>query len=236
MNTAVNSPAQESVAPASLHYAHSHPPYLAHHFAEPEQQLEAAKMGMWIFLLTEILLFGGIFCAYVVYRGQNLEMFHSAHKLLSVPLGATNTFILMASTIAMTFAIRAMQLGNRQQTVMLLIFTLVCAAAFLGIKYVEYSHKFHLGLLPGIYYTYDGSEGAIVGKNPHIFFGIYFAMTGVHALHVIAGMAVIAWMLVRTARGDFSAEYYTPLEMSGLYWHLVDIIWIFVFTLLYLIG
>jgi cytochrome c oxidase subunit 3 len=119
---------------------------------------------------------------------------------------------------------------------MLLAFTLVCAAVFLGIKYVEYSHKFHLGLLPGIYYAYDGSEGAIVGKNPHIFFGIYFAMTGIHALHVIAGMAVIAWMLVRTAKGDFSAEYYTPLEMSGLYWHLVDIIWIFVFTLLYLIG
>lgn len=235
MNTTISSSAQETPTHAA-HHAHHHPPHLAHHFAEPEQQLEAAKMGMWIFLLTEILLFGGIFCAYVIYRGLNVEMFHSAHQFLSVPLGATNTFILMASTIAMTFAIRATQLGNRQQTVTLLVFTLICAAVFLGIKYVEYSHKFHLGLLPGIYYSYDGSEGAIVGKNPHIFFGIYFAMTGIHALHVIAGMSVIAWMLVRTLKGEFSAEYYTPLEMSGLYWHLVDIIWIFVFTLLYLVG
>lgn len=162
MSTIVGSPAQTSST--NLTHAHHHPPHLAHHFAEPEQQLEAAKMGMWIFLLTEILLFGGIFCTYVIYRGLNVEMFHSAHQLLSVPLGAINTFILMASTIAMTFAIRAMQLGNRQHTLMLLVFTLLCAAVFLGIKYVEYAHKFHLACCPECITPMTGRKAQSLAK------------------------------------------------------------------------
>ncbi len=209
-----------------------HPAHLQHHFSGSEQQAAAAKLGMWIFLLTEILLFGGLFCAYAIYRAWNPQMFFEAHKQLDVHLGMTNTIVLIISSVTMALAIRSMQLGKKQLTIRFLIATLLCAAVFLFIKYLEYEHKFHLGQLPGRYYTFTGLKGA----NPHIFFGIYFMMTGLHGIHVIGGMAVISWMLFRTARNQFSPEYYTPLEMTGLYWHLVDMIWIFLFPLLYLIG
>lgn len=189
-------------------------------------------MGMWIFLLTEILLFGGLFAAYSIFRAWNPDIFYSAHKFLSVELGTINTFILITSSVTMALSIRALQVTNRRHAVMYLVTTLVLAAGFLVVKYIEYSHKFHLGQLPGKYYSFTGIEGT----NPHLFFGIYFTMTGLHGLHVIAGMAVIAWMLRRTLRGDFSGEYYTPVEVTGLYWHLVDLVWIFLFPLLYLVG
>ena len=212
--------------------SHSHPEHLAHHFSEVEQQRESAKMGMWLFLLTEILLFGGLFVAYAIYRSWNVEMFINAHRYLDVILGTVNTVVLIMSSLTMALAIRSIQLDDRKKAVRLLLVTLLLAAVFLVIKYFEYSHKFHLGQLPGKYYTFTGVEGA----NPHIFFSIYFAMTGLHGLHVIAGMAAIAWVLRKTVRGKLSAQYYTPMEMTGLYWHLVDLIWIFLFPLLYLIG
>lgn len=189
-------------------------------------------MGMWIFLLTEILLFGGLFAAYSIFRAWNPDIFYNAHKFLSVELGTINTFILITTSVTMALSIRALQVSNRRHAVMYLITTLVLAAGFLAVKYFEYSHKFHLGQLPGKYYSFTGIEGT----NPHLFFGIYFTMTGLHGLHVIAGMVVIAWMLRRTLRGDFSGEYYTPVEVTGLYWHLVDLVWIFLFPLLYLVG
>jgi cytochrome c oxidase subunit 3 len=212
--------------------AHDHPEHLAHHFVDMEQQRESAKMGMWIFLLTEILLFGGLFMAYTYFRTTNMEMFYNAHKFLNVYLGTTNTIVLITSSVTIALAIRAIRLNHRKQSIYLLAATLVLAAAFLVIKYFEYSHKFHLGQLPGKYYTFTGIEG----NNPHIFFGVYFVMTGLHGLHVIAGMIVIGWMLRKTIRGTFSSEYYTPVELTGLYWHLVDMIWIYIFPLLYLIG
>ncbi|PKK83131.1 MAG: cytochrome C oxidase subunit III [candidate division Zixibacteria bacterium HGW-Zixibacteria-1] len=210
----------------------SHPAHLAHHFSEVEQQRDSAKMGMWIFLLTEVLLFGGLFVTYTVYRAWNPDMFYNAHKFLNVTLGTINTFVLISSSLTMALAIRFIQTGNRKKTIIFLITTLALAAVFLVIKYFEYSHKFHLGQLPGKYYTFTG----VAGNNPHIFFGIYFAMTGLHGIHVLAGMGAIGWILFRTIRNDFSAEYYTPVEMTGLYWHLVDLIWIYLFPLLYLIG
>jgi len=209
-----------------------HPAHLAHHFSDAEQQRESAKMGMWLFLLTEILLFGGLFVAYAVYRVWHPDMFYNAHKYLDVTLGTINTFVLITSSLTMALSIRSMQIGNRKKTIIFLISTLALAAVFLIIKYFEYSHKFHLGQLPGKYYSFAGIEGT----NPHIFFSIYFMMTGLHGIHVIAGMGVIGWMLIRTIRNDFSPEYYTPIEMTGLYWHLVDLIWIYIFPLLYLIG
>ena len=212
--------------------AHSHPAHLAHHFADDEQQRESAKLGMWLFLLTEILLFGGLFCAYAVFRMWNPDMFHNAHQYLDVRLGALNTFVLISSSVTMALAIRSMQLGRRKASAGLLVATFLLAAGFLVVKYFEYSHKFHLGQLPGKYYTFTGIEG----NNPHIFFSVYFAMTGLHGLHVVAGMVAIAWVLRRTLRGEFSGAYYTPMEMTGLYWHLVDLIWIFLFPLLYLLG
>jgi cytochrome c oxidase subunit 3 len=208
------------------------PAHLAHHFSEVEQQHESAKMGMWIFLLTEILLFGGLFVAYSVFRVLNHDMFYNAHKFLDIHLGALNTLVLISSSVTMALAIRSMQLNGRRRTIILLVATLLLASIFIIVKYFEYSHKIHLGQLPGKYFTFTG----VKGTDPHIFFGIYFAMTGLHGIHVFAGMIVIGWVLVRTVRNHFSSEYYTPVELSGLYWHLVDMIWIFLFPLLYLIG
>lgn len=209
-----------------------HSAHLQHHFSDSEQQASAAKLGMWLFLLTEMLLFGGLFAAYSIYRAWNPEMFYEAHKLLDVRLGMINTIVLISSSVTMALAIRSTQLGDRKSTSRYLIATLLLAAVFLVIKYFEYSHKIHLGQLPGKYYTFTGLQGT----NPHIFFSIYFMMTGLHGIHVLGGMGLIAWMWRRTAKLHFSPAYYTPLEMTGLYWHLVDLIWIFLFPLLYLIG
>ena len=212
-------------------HAADHPKFLAHHFSDVEQQRESAKLGMWLFLLTEILLFGGLFCAYAIYRAWYPDMFHHAHQALDLTMGTVNTIVLITSSVTMALAIRFMQLGRRDLTILNLVLTLAFAATFLVIKYFEYSHKFHLGQLPGKFYTFQGIEGS----NPHIFFSIYFAMTGLHGIHVIAGMSIIGWVLYRTTRNEFSPAYYTPIEMTGLYWHLVDLIWIFLFPLLYLI-
>ncbi|MEW5794785.1 MAG: cytochrome c oxidase subunit 3 family protein [Candidatus Zixiibacteriota bacterium] len=208
------------------------PAHLQHHFADTYQQGDAARLGMWVFLLTEILLFGGLFCFYAIYRSWYPDMFINAHRHLNVWLGGTNTVVLITSSVTMALAIRSAQLGKRREAVYNLVATLLLAAVFLIIKYFEYEHKIHLGQLPGKFYTFQG----IAGSNPHVFFSVYFLMTGLHGLHVIGGMGVIAWMIQRTRRGEFSPEYYTPLELTGLYWHLVDLIWIFLFPLLYLIG
>jgi len=215
-----------------MDHSENRPAYLAHHFSNIAQQADAAKLGMWVFLLTEVLLFGGLFVAYSVFRAWNPEMFYNAHKYLNVTLGSINTVVLITSSVTMALSIRSMQLGKRQQTLAFLWSTLLLACVFLVIKYFEYSHKIHLGQLPGKYYTFTGVQGT----NPHIFFSIYFAMTGLHGVHVLAGMFVIIWMIIKTSRNMFSPEYYTPLEMTGLYWHLVDLIWIYLFPLFYLIG
>ncbi|MDX2128401.1 MAG: cytochrome c oxidase subunit 3 family protein [Chloroherpetonaceae bacterium] len=215
---------------------HSHPKNLQHHFTDTEQQFDAAKMGMWLFLLTEVLLFGGLFCAYAVYNSTHPEMFKSAHTMLDWKMGAINTIVLISSSVTIALAIRSIQLNDKKQAAILLGVTLACAFVFLVIKYFEYSHKIHVGMLPGHFFNYDGSDGPIVGSNPHIFFSIYFAMTGIHGIHVLAGIGVISWILIRLLRGEFSSEYYTPVELAGLYWHLVDLIWIYLFPLLYLIG
>ncbi|SYZ72603.1 Cytochrome c oxidase subunit III [Candidatus Zixiibacteriota bacterium] len=212
--------------------ANNHSPHLAHHFSEMEQQRDSAKLGMWIFLITEILLFGGLFTAYTIYRSWHPDMFYNAHKFLDIYLGTTNTVVLITSSLTMALAIRSMQIGLKKRTIIFLTITLILAAVFLVIKFFEYHHKFELGQLPGKYYTFTGIEGT----NPHIFFSMYFMMTGLHGIHVIAGICVIGWLLRQTIKNRFSPEYYTPLEMTGLYWHLVDIIWIFLFPLFYLVG
>lgn len=281
--------------------SHGHPPHLQHHFDTPEQQFESGKLGMWVFLVTEILLFSGLFCAYSVYRANHPEIFIYAHKYLDVPLGATNTCVLLFSSLTMAWAVRCAQLSKQRGLVVLLTITLLCGFGFLGIKYVEYEHKWKHGLLWGTRFEPDvhgaeethaeavqhseaeletivaegeesGSEAAAADagrsdipdapegpaglavtdtqaadahggppdsadspRNVHIFFGIYFVMTGLHGIHVIAGMAIIAWLLLRARRGHFSSEYFTPVDLGGLYWHLVDLIWIYLFPLLYLI-
>jgi cytochrome c oxidase subunit 3 len=215
-----------------MNHAAEHSPHLAHHFTDMEQQKDSAKLGMWFFLLTEVLTFGGLFCAYAVYRAWYPEMFFNAHKELDVVLGTINTIVLITSSLTMALAIRSMQLDRKNQTFWYLFMTLLLAGSFLVIKYFEYTHKIHVGQLPGRFYTFEGIEGA----NPHIFFSIYFMMTGLHGIHVFGGMCLIGWLMYKTKKDTYSSGYYTPIEMTGLFWHLVDLIWIFLFPLFYLIG
>jgi cytochrome c oxidase subunit III len=189
-------------------------------------------MGVWLFLVTEVLLFGGMFCAFAVFRSWYYEAFLEAHHHLDRVMGGTNTVVLIGSSLTMALAVRSAQTNRARASMILLGITLVCAAIFLGIKYVEYSHKFHEGLLPGKYFHAAG----FTTKEAGIFFAVYFMMTGIHGLHVIIGMGLITWVLLRTRKGEFSSRYYAPVEGVGLYWHLVDLIWIYLFPLLYLVG
>lgn len=214
-------------------HSSSHEYHVPHHLPSAAVQAEAGKLGMWIFLATEILLFSGLFCAYAAYRTTHAELFKEAHKFLDWKLGGINTIVLIFSSLTMALAVRAAQMNQRKKTVFLLLITLCCAGVFLGIKFVEYSHKFHMGLLPGQYYQ---DRGLLHAADPHIFFGIYFLMTGLHGIHVILGMGAIVWVMIRAGRGDFSSRYHGPVEAVGLYWHLVDLIWIYLFPLLYLVG
>ncbi len=216
----------------STNHSGTHPAHLQHHFSDVEQQRESAKLGMWFFLLTEVLTFGGLFCAYAIYRSWYPEMFSIAHRELNVTMGTINTVVLITSSLTMALAIRSMQLNNKGMTQIMLFLTILLAATFMVIKYFEYTHKIHVGQLPGKYYFFEGIDA----NNPHIFFSIYFAMTGLHGIHVLIGIGVIAWLMIRTSKNEFSSEYYTPIEMTGLFWHLVDLIWIFLFPLFYLIG
>ena len=213
----------------------SSPDFLYHHFYDVNQQYETSKLGMWAFILTEVLTFGALFVAYTIYRAWNPDMFINANLLLDVNKGLLNTIVLIGSSLTMALAIWAIQLKKKKLSLVMLFITFICAAIFLGIKYLEYEHKFHLGQLPGEYYSYMGPEIAHM-NNPHIFFSIYFIMTGLHGLHVAIGMGLIAWLMVLTARDKLHSAYYTPMELVGIFWHLVDIIWIFLFPLFYLIG
>lgn len=294
---------------------HAHSPFLQHHFDTPLQQFEAGKLGIWIFLVTEVLFFSGLFCAYAIYRAQHPEIFQFAHYYLDTKLGATNTVVLLLSSLTAAWAVRAAQLGQQRTLKVLIGITLLCAGVFLGIKYVEYSHKAHDGLLWGKLFApkhqvWDvesfrsrhpeaarlaerlhlassanhsaakpaapsgsagmaGTEGPIaralaaerpstealeplvqagvlpkvpatatsVGAPPnaHVFFGIYFFMTGLHGVHVIAGILLWGWILKRALQRHFGPRYYGPVDYVALYWHLVDLIWIYLFPLLYLI-
>jgi len=333
------------------HGEHGHSKYLHHHFESLQQQFDSDKLGMWLFLVTEILMFGGLFCAYSVYRANHPEIFIYAHQFLDKTLGGINTVVLITSSFTMAWAVRAAQLNQRKLLVTLLALTLCGGVGFMCIKAVEYNQKWKHGLLWGKYYVSpseheehgaDGEEGAAEapaepappaesteggssagltaetqteeagageghvadanappaesaaaaaepappaeesaapvqaaeqtglaiepskialaaegptglapaavpaaahGAGPHgdeprnvrTFFAIYFAMTGLHALHVLAGMVVITIMLILSVKGRFNSEYYTPIDLTGLFWHLVDLIWIFLFPLLYLI-
>lgn len=204
---------------------------VSHHFENADQEMDSCKMGMWLFLLTEILLFGGLFVAYVVFRSWHPETWEAGAEHLAWEMGAVNTAILITSSLTMALAIRQAQLNDKKGTVMLLLATVLLAAGFLVVKYFEYSHKFHMGIFPG------GENYIFAGKhlsNEYIYFSIYYMMTGLHVLHVIFGMIAILWVTLRAAKGEFYSAYYTPVEVVGLYWHLVDLIWIFLFPLLYL--
>lgn len=208
-----------------------HSPHLAHHFHSMEQQISSAKLGMWLFLAQELLFFSGLFLAYASARYFYPETFLAAHEFLDWKMGAVNTVVLLASSLTMALAVRAAQTNNRKQLSLNLLWTIIFACAFLVIKYFEYAHKFHVGLLPGRFFT----NTEMVTGSPAVFFGIYFTMTGMHGLHVIIGIAILAWLLVRAQKGEYHSKNYVMVENVGLYWHLVDLIWIFLFPLLYLV-
>ncbi len=309
-----------------------HPEHLGHHWETEDQQFHAGKFGMWLFLTTEILLFGGLFVAYAVWRGNHPEIFKYGSEFLDTNMGAINTGVLLLSSMTMALAVTFSQKGKNKSVALCLVLTLMGAFGFLIIKYFEYSHKIHEGLLPGVYFyqeptdshywdpditkelvisnesadiindaslveraslpdlpadaemssVMDGNSGPLgttsaivleedfsmlysffpflkddknVGtpeehkKELHIhplqdssrpahiqkFFTIYFLMTGLHGVHVIIGAIVIVWLLVLTLKGKFSSRYFTPIDLGGLYWHIVDLVWIFLFPLFYLI-
>jgi cytochrome c oxidase subunit 3 len=286
-----------------------HDPDLAHHFENPDQQYQSARLGMWVFLVTEILFFGGLFCAYAVYRANHPEIFVFGHHFLDKNLGALNTVVLIFSSFTVAWAVRAAQLKQIKLLKLMLVLTLACAFAFLGVKYVEYSHKWHSGLLwaksynphdahhggeehdsdggheaedtvadgatheaepilesitPGaepegdpvpqpdrsnIAPAADGPAGMAVPEeaahdddvvmepeNAQTFFSIYFLMTGLHGIHVLGGIGAFLWLLMCARRGDFDTGHFTKVDTVALYWHVVDLIWIYLFLLLYLID
>jgi cytochrome c oxidase subunit 3 len=289
--------------------------HLRHHFDSPRQQFESGKLGMWLFLATELLMFGGLFCAYAVYRASHPEVFVYAHRYLDANLGGINTLILICSSLTMAWAVRAAQLGQRDLQILMLTLTIAGGIGFMGIKAVEYEHKWKHGLMWGTRYdptlhehagaghaetatgapaagdhvgvpatgaagsgeehappaapkraplprTWDAptADRSFIGPaampppglapppaarslhappespaNVHLFFGIYFAMTGLHAVHVLVGIFLIYWLLLGALRGKYGPSYFVPVDNVGLYWHVVDMIWIFLFPLLYLI-
>jgi len=215
-----------------------HDPNQQHHFTTMEQQFDTSKIGMWLFLATEVLLFGGLFVGFGMMQARFPEIFKEAHEHLQRPLGALNTVVLLISSWTMVMAVLSARTNQRKKLVIFLVLTICCALIFLGVKYVEYSHKFEEGLLPGHYYSHHGDRIPIVnGANGYAtFFSFYFMMTGLHAIHIIVGIALLAWIAVRANDGEFSTKYYTPVDLVGLYWHLVDLIWIYLFTLYYLIS
>ena len=204
----------------------------AHQFDDAEQQRDASTLGMWVFVAQEILFFGGLFTAYTVYRSAHPEAFAHASHHLDIMLGGFNTVVLIASSLTMALAVHAAQLGKRGGQVLFLLLTMALGSVFLGVKLIEYGHKFHEGFVPGPNFTYPGSEA----RYAEMFFSLYFAMTGLHALHMVIGIGILAVLVAMALRGRFGPAYYTPVEVSGLYWHFVDIVWIFLFPLLYLIG
>ena len=282
------------------HAESHHDPHLAHHFETSAQQYQSARLGMWVFLVTEILFFGGLFCAYAVYRANHPEIFIFGHHFLDKGLGAFNTVVLICSSLTIAWAVRAAQLKQIRMLKLMISLTLLCAFTFLGVKYVEYSHKWHAGLLwarsyaPQVHHG-EGDHGAapetvpmestsgasaagaaaapvqpapataatpdhsniapaatgpagladeaagggdeieVEPRNAQTFFSIYFLMTGLHGIHVLGGIGAMFWLLACVRRGDFDTGHFTKVDMVALYWHLVDLIWIYLFLLLYLI-
>lgn len=246
MIVATHSHTHETAQPEE--HAHVTLPQHRHHFETQEQQREAGTFGMWLFLLTEIMFFGGLFFSYLLYRNWYYDAFVVASNQLSVPLGGTNTAVLITSGFFMALGVWAAEVKKKGLLVLTLILTMLFGCIFIGIKYDEYHEKWEKHHIPGEHF--DVSEFV----NPHayglkeeplppdqaahtqIFFSLYFAMTGLHALHMIIGLGILVWLTIRAHRGDFTAGYVAPIENFALYWHFVDIVWLFLFPLLYLIN
>lgn len=236
----------------AVHEVHEHVslPQHRHHFETEEQQREAGSFGMWLFLLTEIMFFGGLFFAYLLYRNWYYPAFAAASNQLSVPLGAMNTVFLITSGFFMAIGVWAAEVRKRKLLTLMLVLTTVFGIAFMVVKYFEYKEKYELHHIPGSNFSvamfispqnYEMTKdekplAPDMAQKTQVYFFLYFAMTGMHAAHMAIGIGLLFWLIWRSWRGDFSSGYVAPIENFGLYWHFVDIVWLFLFPLLYLIN
>jgi len=212
----------------------NHAHHFAHHFKNAEHEYQSSKEGIWLFMVTEILMFGGLFVGYAIFHSLYPEMFAEGAEHLDWKMGFINTLVLIFSSFTMALGIYYIQRDEKPKAVFNLALTILCGCIFMVIKYMEYSHKFHLGLFPGKWL--DVAQTGAHHANLGLYYGFYYCMTGLHGTHVLIGMGLITWVLIRTLRGDFNPKYYTAVEGVGIFWHIVDLIWIFLFPLLYLVG
>jgi cytochrome c oxidase subunit III len=223
-----------------LSEAHATHSALAHQFENVEQQHETDTLGIWVFLVTEIMFFGGLFACYTIYRSFYLPAFEAGSRALNVRLGAINTMVLLSSSFTMAMAVRSAQTAKRGALMVFLILTMMLGIAFLGIKGIEYHNEYIEHVIPGIDFAPQGTilQQLLSGGLGHaqLCMCFYFLMTGIHAIHMTIGLGLLLALLIRARRGIFTLQYFAPVEVTGLYWHFVDIIWIFLFPLLYLIG
>jgi len=229
---ATHAPTTTSHGASDPHH-HGQPSGFAHQFEDIEQQLDSTTLGMWVFLAQEIMFFGGLFCGYTIYRSMMPDGFAAASNHLNVPLGLVNTIVLIASSLTMALAVRSAMMGNNPAIVRYLVGTLILGCTFLGVKVVEYTDKFTHHLVPGYNFQWPvASEAA----GAQMFYVFYFTMTGMHALHMVIGAGLLLYFIYKAHKGTYHPRYFGPIENMGLYWHFVDIVWIFLFPLLYLLG
>jgi len=201
------------------------------HFATEQQQYETSTFGMWVFLVTEVMFFGGLFTAYLIYRLQYPQAFINASHHLDITLGCFNTVVLIGSSLTMAMAVHSARVEKSKMIAFWIAMTMVLGSIFLGVKAIEYTQKWEHGLFPANFFLQAADAG-----QQRIFYSLYFAMTGLHATHMVIGMGIMVYIAVQALRGAYTARWYTPVEIMGLYWHFVDLVWIFLFPLLYLLG
>lgn len=206
------------------------------HFQTMEQQKDSATLGMWIFLSTEILFFGGMFLTYTINRHTYPDVFAAASTTLSLKLGTINTLVLIGSSLTMAMAVWSAEAGKKKLIPMFLVLTLILGCVFLGIKGIEYHDKYVEHHIPGLPFQFEPGSDVATNAHAELFFSLYFGMTGLHALHMVVGVGLLCWLLKQSLKGRFTPEYNTPVENIGLYWHFVDIVWIYLYPLLYLID
>ncbi|MGA8541872.1 MAG: cytochrome c oxidase subunit 3 family protein [Terriglobales bacterium] len=233
---------QSTAGPATVMQYDAEDPALRHHFADPQQQKNAASLGMWLFLVTEIMFFGGMFCAYLIYRLNHFNAFAAGSQQLNIWMGGINTAVLIVSSVTVVLAVKAAEAGKRKVLVGYLVVTVLLGMTFLVIKGFEYAEKFEKHHVPGSTFNFtdkfddNGKQIPVNSKEAELFFSLYFAMTGMHALHMVIGCGLFTGLAILAWKGHYTPTYFTPIENGGLYWHLVDIIWIYLFPLLYLIS
>jgi len=201
-----------------------------------EQQKESATLGMWIFLATEILFFGGLFLTYTINRHTYPDIFAECSKSLDLKLGGFNTVVLIASSLTMAMSVWSAQVGKKKLVTLFLALTLLLGCVFLGGKAIEYHAKYVEHHIPGLSFEFEPGSDVATNAHAQLFFSLYFGMTGLHATHMVVGAGLLVWLIKESLKGRFTPEYNTPVENIGLYWHFVDIVWIYLFPLLYLID